>query len=56
MKLTIEKTDNRWLVNGKKWIDMSRAERAVLNTFFKEIKEQYLEDSINNLNNIIKKQ
>ena len=54
MKITIENKENRWLVNGKRYEDMSDTEREVLNTAFKEIKKEYVNDSMNRLKQLIK--
>ena len=55
MKIVIENKENRWLVNGKRYEDMSQAEREVLNTAFKEIKKEYVNDSMDRLRNLINK-
>lgn len=40
MKVVIELVDNRWMVNGNKYHEMSDLERIILNTYFREIKQE----------------
>lgn len=40
MRIVIEKKENRWLVNGKRYQDMSDTEKQILNTFFKNYKHE----------------
>lgn len=40
MKLTIEQIENHWTVNGKRFAEMSDAEKVILVKFLKTIHER----------------
>lgn len=43
MKIEIEKINGKWLVNGNQYQQMSELEKELLNTFFKEYKNEIAE-------------
>lgn len=51
LKITIEVTGGRWLVNGKSLYECSEMEKEILNSFFKEFKRSKNGNEI--LNNMI---
>lgn len=38
MKISIEKTNGKWLVNGKKFGQLNHVERSFMDAFFRETK------------------
>lgn len=43
MKIVIEKINGKWYVNGNQYQQMSDLEKELLNTFFKEYKNENTE-------------